>query len=360
MNFMLLKPEEFTKYANKSPYKSFLQTVEIAKLREAKGWTPYYFGLKEGDKIVAAAMAVARPTFLGKSTFFVPGGPLVDYEKKDWTTFFLESIKKYAKSHNGFLLHIEPYYEKVERDKDGQIPTGTVNRENAVKNLLNLGFNEVESENPKYHFVLDIKGLTKEELFASFKQNTRNLISRAERKGVVVRELSREELGIFKKITKSTSERRHFSDKSLDYYESMYDLFSEKNEVKFIVAEISGTPIASAMFMAYGDEVIYLFSGSDEKYMKEYNAQYLIQWYMIQYAIEKGFKRYNFYGIQGLPDSKKPGYGIYRFKKGFGAKYGKIIELIGAYEVGVSPLFYNLHNALSKTKHGLNKLLKKG
>ena len=42
----------------------------------------------------------------------------------------------------------------------------------------------------------------------------------------------------------------------------------------------------------------------DEKYMKEYNAQYLIQWHMIKYAIEHKYKTYNFYGIQEYAEKR--------------------------------------------------------
>ena len=355
MNFITLKPAEFTKFAEKSPYKSFLQTTEIAKLREKNGWTAYYFGVEENGKIKAAAMTVAKPTFLGKSLYSIPGGPLMDYEDTPLVDFFFKNLKKYAKSHNGYLLHIEPYYEVIERDKDGEIVKNGFNHQKAIKNLKNFGFISVEPENPKYLFVLDLNNLKEDELFASFKQNTRNLINRTARKEVKVRELKREELEKFKTITESTSERRHFTDKTLDYYETMYDLFAKKDQVKFLIAEIPkatpAQPIAAAMFMTYGNEVIYLFSGSDEAYMKEYNAQYAIQWFMIKYAIKNKFKRYNFYGIQGLPDPKKPGYGIYKFKKGFGAKYGKVVELLGAYELPINPLFYHLHDLLSKLKH---------
>ncbi|MBR3256150.1 peptidoglycan bridge formation glycyltransferase FemA/FemB family protein [Candidatus Saccharibacteria bacterium] len=417
MNFITLKPAEFTKFAEKSPYKSFLQTTEIAKLREKNGWIAYYFGVEENGKIKAAAMAVAKPTFLGKSLYSIPGGPLMDYEDTQLVDFFFKNLKKYAKSHNGYLLHIEPYYEIIERDKDGKIVENGFDHQKAIKNLKNLGFISVKPENPQYLFVLDLNNLKADELFASFKQNTRNLINRTARKGVKIRELNREELEKFKTITESTSERRHFTDKTLDYYETMYDLFTKKDQVKFVVAEIpkatesgvaadttsstgingaaktgsetevisdsegirsvaargrapsahgdgadgrgpksrnnsvSNIAIAAAMFMTYGNEVIYLFSGSDEAYMKEYNAQYAIQWYMIEHAIKNKFKRYNFYGIQGLPDPKKPGYGIYKFKKGFGAKYGKVVELLGAYELPINPLFYHLHALLSKLKH---------
>ena len=351
MKFIHLNATEYSKFADKSPYKSFLQTAEIAKLREENGWVAYYFGVEKDNKIIAAALVVAKPTFLGKSTYYIPGGPLLDYEDTAVVNFFFKNLKNYAKSHNGYLLHIEPYYELIERDRDGKKKPDGFNHQKALGNLKKLGFLPTHSDNPKYLFVLNIKNKKEDELFASFKQNTRNLISRATRKGVVVREIGREELNSFKQITASTSERRHFSDKSLDYYETMYDLFAKKDEVKFIIAEINDKkpiPVAAAMFMTYGDEVIYLFSGSDEKYMKEYNAQYAIQWYMIKYAIKNNFKRYNFYGIQGLPDPNKPGYGIYKFKKGFG---GHVVELIGAYELPLNRFFYNTHKILSKIKH---------
>lgn len=346
MKFVILSPKDFTKFAKKHSNKSFFQTAEIAALREKNGWIPYYFGVEEDNKLVAAAMLVAKPTFLGKSTFYCPGGPLVDYEDKNTLNFFIKHLKSYAKSHNGYVIHIEPYYEKIERDRDGNIVENGYNHEIAVTNLKNLGFRPAASDNPTYLFALDIDKRLPDEIFASFKQNTRNLISRTKRKGVTVRELKKSELPIFKQITENTSERRHFSDKSLDYYETMYDLFASKGEIKFIIAEVDKTPIAAAMFMTYGDEVIYLFSGSEEKYMHEYNAQYGIQWHMIEYAAKNGFKRYNFYGIQGLPDPSKPGYGIYKFKKGFG---GKVIELLGAYDLPLSSLYY-IYKLLAKIR----------
>ena len=260
---------------------------------------------------------------------------------------------------------------------------------------------------------MNLEDQTADQIFTDMKRNTRNHIRKAEKQGVKIRELKREELDIFKRITESTSARRNFTDKPLTYYEDMYDLFHERGEVIFLIAEFSAeygtsedntlrgrfggydrdseerdsrdggrarlrseksiisdvknndrgpstlrngtsncrTPLSAAMFMLYGDEVIYLFSGSDEKYMKEYNAQYLIQWHMIKYALDHGFKRYNFYGIQGLPDKSSKDYGIYDFKKGFTSdKTGRVIELLGAHELPVNNLFYQLHKLLKSIK----------
>ena len=353
MNFGTISEQEFEEFAKTSPYKSFTQTGEIAKLREQNGWTKYFFAVTEGKEIKAATMAVAKPTFLGKSTYILPGGPLLNLEDTSLTNFFFKNLKSYAHTHNGYKISISPYYELIERDRNGEIREGGFNHKKAVTNLKNNGFAEVQSaDQPKYLFVMDINNRTEEELLADFKRNTRNHIRKAEKMGVTVRELKREELNKLKSITESTAKRRDFTDRSLSYYEQMYDLFAKKDEVKFIIAEaeIEGktTPLSAAMFMLYGDEIIYLFSGSDEKYMREYNAQYLIQWHMIKYAATHGFKKYNFYGINGLPDPNSKDYGIYDFKKGFG---GRVVELIGTYETSVSPIFFRLHKLLSKLKH---------
>ena len=352
MRFTVLTPEEFTEYGNQSPYRSFAETTEIATLREKSGWVPYYLGIKdEKDKILAATLLVAKPTFLGKSTFIAPGGPLLDFEEEALTTYFIKSLRSFIKSHNGYVLQISPNYELIERDRDGNpIPNG-FNRRKARGNLSKLGFIEITSSQPKYQFAMDIENRTIDELQTDLKRNTRNHIRKAEKAGVKIRELNRDELSKFKKITESTSERRHFEDRPLSYYEEMYDLFHDKKEIMYLLAETPDgkTPLSAAMFMLYGDEIIYLFSGSDEKYMREFNAQYLIQWHMIKYAADHHFKRYNFYGISGLPKNGDLD-GIYEFKKGFDTKHGKVIELIGTYELKLS-LLAHLHAFLSKIKN---------
>lgn len=363
MEFVELDSETFRKFADKSPYKSFMQTPEIAQYRVQDGWTAYYFGVKKNHRLVAATMVVAKPTFLGKSTFYAPGGPLLDYEDLELTRFFFKKLTAYIRSHNGYVLHIDPYYEVIERNRSGRPVEDGFDHRQALVTFKSLGFRPIaESTQPKYLFVMNLQHRTPEQIFAEMKQNTRNLVHRAERAGVKIRELKKDELGLFKRITESTSNRRNFNDMPLKYYEQMYDIFHKRGEVKFMLAEVAPAsdtsathstpiPLSVAMFMTYGDEVIYLFSGSDERYMKQYNAQYLIQWHMIKYAAEHKYKTYNFYGINGLPDPSAKDYGIYVFKKGFDTKHGRVVELIGSYELPISPAFYHLHHALSKLKH---------
>ena len=463
MEFKEITAEEFRKFAEKSPYFSFMQTPEIAELRKKSGWTPYYLAVVDtstiskkprqksqsaqktaksstsvtsditqdvdtstkSSKILAASLVLAKPTFLGKRTFYTPGGPLLDLENGELTDFFFTHLAAFAREKGGYVLHIDPYYELIERDRDGKIVPGGFDHEKALQNLKNLGFHPLsDTTMPKYLFALDFAtdlqpthenspkaskssksaksqkllksteaqsatSLTPEAVFSQFKQNTRNLTRRAERQGVTVRELTREELPILKQITASTADRRHFTDQPLSYYQAMYDLFAPRGEIKFLLAEVDATPeptsdttpdqtkpsakivdastksqqpqqptsptkipLSVAMFMLVGHEVVYLYSGSDDRYMKKYNAQYLIQWRMIEYALRHGFTRYNFYGIRGLPDPAAKDYGIYRFKKGFG---GHVIELIGSFELPLNRPIYHLHSTLSHLKHLLHR-----
>ena len=67
---------------------------------------------------------------------------------------------------------------------------------------------------------------------------------------------------------------------------------------------------------------------------------------MIQYAIENGFEMYDFRGVSGVVDEHHPQYGLYRFKKGFGAEF---TEFIGEVYLPFKPLTYRLYKFAEKT-----------
>ncbi|CKO16477.1 peptidoglycan branched peptide synthesis protein%2C femAB family [Streptococcus pneumoniae] len=74
-------------------------------------------------------------------------------------------------------------------------------------------------------------------MLKSFSKKGKPLVKKAETFGIRLKKLKREELSIFKNITKETSERREYSDKSLEYYEYFYDTFGEQAE--FLIASLN-------------------------------------------------------------------------------------------------------------------------
>lgn len=407
MKFQEITEKEYREFWENHPLKTFLSAPEISKLRQKSNWDTYYVGVKEKKKIIAATMLLAHKRHFNKYEFYSPRGYLLDFNNEKLVNFFTEELKKYIKDKNGYVLRIDPYVIYKERDIDGNIVEDGVNNEKVVENLLNLGFIKIPVETKEqvgWMFSLGLEGKTEEQILKEMKPNTRNQIRKTEKFGISVNEIGYDELDRFQSIMEETSKRKGFSNRKLEYYQEMYKLFHDKNEVKFFITELNlknyikgleaervekenkinsltdakyndgakknltneiasidkriaeskeiieknGSDVitlSGSMFMLIKPEVIYLSSGNYEEYMK-FNSQYLIQWELIKYGIENGFKKHNFYGIPEDINTHPKDYGIYEFKRGFN---GYVEELIGEFALPIT-WHYKLFDLIHKIK----------
>ena len=398
MQFLEITEEEYRKYWENHPLKAFLSAPEIGELRKSNGWDVYFVGVKKKSDVAAAAMIVSHKRHFGKYEFYAPRGVLVDYEDKELLNYFLKEIKKFVKEHHGYIFRMDPYVIYKERDIDGNIVEGGEDHSNVVSFLEEFGFKKVsipEMEQVGWMFSLPLEGKSREQILKEMKPNTRNTIRKTEKIGITVKELGYDELDHFQNIMVETGERKNFSIRSVDYYKKMYELFHDKGEVKYYVTELDLVKykkkleqdkksaedklsklsdakyndgqrknleneivsyekrikeaedirkekntdvitLSGSMFMIIEPEVIYLSSGNYEEFMK-FNSQYLLQWMMIQYGIEHGFKKHNFYGIPANINEHPKDYGIYEFKRGFN---GIVEELIGEFELPITWHYY--------------------
>ena len=134
MEFVELNEKDFRKFLDKSPLKNFMQLPEFAHMKEINNWQSTYVGVKEKDRIEAATLLCSRKRRFGYE-FYAPRGILVDYKNKELLTFFVENLKKYIRKRKGYVLRIDPYYIRVERNIDGNVVEGGVNNEEAIINL---------------------------------------------------------------------------------------------------------------------------------------------------------------------------------------------------------------------------------
>lgn len=408
MKFVELNDKEFMEFVNSRAEKNFFQTIMMKERLKKDNLEVYLVGVKKDNKVVAASLiAETGHTFMGKRSFEAYKGFILDYHDEKLVKFMTEEVKNFLNKKNGLRLFIDPYIPNVSRDADANIIEGIDNRD-VRTTLENLGYKENEhGAQVKWCYCLDINGKSSDELLNEMRSSTRNYINRTISKYKLnLRTLTRDELKDFKKITSDTCDRREFSDKSLKYYEDMYDCF--KDDVTFKICELNCdtyisvleqenaemdrklnelsdsasnkkkkevmrkdiennkkkiedtkklkdekgniVPLSAAMFILYGDEIVYLFSGSYAEYMS-FCGQYRIQWEIIKYAVDNGYKRYNFYGIQDVFNPKGKDYGVYEFKKGFG---GYVEELLGSFELEISPI-----NKIYKTLRKIKGLLKK-
>lgn len=398
MKFLEITEEKYRHFWENHPLKTFLSAPEIGDLKKSNGWDIFFVGVLDNKDLVAAAMLVSRKSHFGKYEFYTPRGVLADYQNKEVISYFLEEIKKFVKKHHGYIFRMDPYLIYKERDIDGNIvPEGLDNTE-VVSLLKSHGFKKVaisDMEQVGWMFSLPLEGKSKEQILKEMKPNTRNTIRKTEKIGITVKELDYDELDRFQNIMVETGERKNFSVRSVDYFKKMYKLFHDKGEVKYYVTELDlvayikrlkeekqkssdklsslsdakyndgqrrnlENEIASfdkrikeaeeirhnkntdvitlsgSMFMIIEPEIIYLSSGNYEEFMK-FNSQYLLQWMMIQYGIEHGFKKHNFYGIPANINLHPKDYGIYEFKRGFN---GIVEELIGEFELPITWHYY--------------------
>ncbi|MGN8809592.1 peptidoglycan bridge formation glycyltransferase FemA/FemB family protein [Absicoccus porci] len=264
-----------------------------------------------------------------------------------------------------------------------------------------------ESKQCRWMSVLDLRQKTKEEVFASFSAKTRQNIRKAMKNTIKVRPLSREELPILYNMVKETGERRNFSTLPLSYYQEQYDCFQDHAQAYYAYLDLDAyltslyqsmekekstiqqaqdglrlnpysknskhrlqkaqanlqaldvrlkeakqlvqthgkeLGLAAAMYIFYGQEIIYLASGSNDMF-KNFKGPYALQWAIIQEAIDKGYSYYNFYGISGYFEPGQEGYGVFDFKRGF---HADVVELIGNYILPISPTLYKLYEIRSK------------
>ena len=113
------------------------------------------------------------------------------------------------------------------------------------------------------------------------------------------------------------------------------------------------TTLGAILFLVYGNEVLSLYGGSEEKLM-QFQSAYTLHFDGIKYAQENNFKRYNFYGITGDFREENPLYGLYLFKKSFG---GTVVELIGEFDLVINKPLYIAYKLAFKTYHKLKNIL---
>ena len=287
---------------------------------------------------------------------------------------------------------------------------------NKLKELgfIHQGFyitmDEKKDLEPRWLSSLNLENKTADEIFKEMRTTTRQRIRHSEKNCLNIIECQYDDLKEFKSLMQHTADRREFIDRPLSYYQNLYNVLSKENLVKILLVEINfkellektereleillakleeakDNPkklkqynelekeinaakkkkeelqkhlaehgekkiIAGGLYMLYGKQLVYLLGASYKEFMK-YNSQYLLQWKMINYAIDNNYQTFNFYGIDGDFNKDAKNYGLFDFKRGFGCE---VVELIGEFDLVINKPMYILYNVAFKTYRWLKNL----
>ena len=244
MEFVVLKENEFKKFAYNHEQASFFQTINWGKLKSENGWGMELVGVKDNKKIIAATMILSKMTPIKKKMLYAPRGFLIDYNDFELVKFFTDEIKKYAKKQGAIFVKIDPYVSYQERGLDGMVVEGGKNNYEAFNNLVKLGYKHLgfhlmqEDLQARWIFVTDTKNTTVDEVMKNMDTKTRQILRKNERNKIKVREINYDEIDKFKDIMQHTGERREFIDRSITYYQNMFKAFYDDGMLKILIAEL--------------------------------------------------------------------------------------------------------------------------
>lgn len=400
MTLQTISKEAFQKHSQIAQEKSFMQSIEMADLLTKRGFDVEYIAWSVNDTIEISAILYSMP-MAGGRYFEINCGPVVTNAR--YLNAFYSALQTHVKQKGALELVIKPYDTYQTFDSEGQ-PTSTEKKE-LISQLTDCGYHfdglttGYPNGEPDWHYIKDLTNITEQSLLKSFSKKGRPLVKKAKTFGIELRSLKKEELHLFKEITSATSDRREYSDKSLEYYQQFYDSFAEKAE--FMVASLNfqtylehlivdqnklgkkiqklqtdleqqphsekkhnqlrelssqfdtfttrqeeaktfiktygnqDVILAGSLFIYTPQEAIYLFSGSYPEFNKFY-APALLQEHVMLEAIKRGIKCYNLLGITGHFDGSD---GVLRFKQNFN---GYIVRKMGTFHYYPKPLTYKL------------------
>jgi lipid II:glycine glycyltransferase (peptidoglycan interpeptide bridge formation enzyme) len=341
---------------------SFLQLPCWAEVKS--GWKSKSVGWFDERKLVCVGLILIRNIPKTKwSLFYLPEGPVLDPDYAKNVVDWLTPLRDFAKESGAFNLKLGPqvtintwsaatiknaisdnvYRQFKDVDPDRVNPFG---HEIGTK-LRNLGGKQIETDGegfgdvqPRFVFAIDVEGKSDEELLATFSQEWRRNIKKAEKSKVKVRQANLSDLETFHTLYKETAKRDKFTPRPLNYFKQMWKSLNDNSnnlaEMRLYIAEQENICHAACLWVRVGKHVWYTYGASSTS-GRELRPSNAIQWQMMRDARDAGASIYDMRGIAATLNEKSPLFGLLRFKIGTG---GKVIQYVGEWDFVLKPLIY--------------------
>ncbi|HLH34444.1 MAG TPA: peptidoglycan bridge formation glycyltransferase FemA/FemB family protein [Alloacidobacterium sp.] len=160
-------------------------------------------------------------------------------------------------------------------------------------------------------FVLDLAP-TLSELRRNLDGRWRNKLTQSEKKGLaVISGNGSEEYRMFSRMYYEMKKRKGFeSTVDVEEFARIQQELPESQRMRILICEQEGIPVAGTVCSAIGDSAIYLLGATSDAGLNS-RGTYLLQWTLIQWLKENGFK---WYDLGGIDPERNPG--VYDFKRG--------------------------------------------
>ena len=244
-----IEKDRFNTFVREHEKGHFLQSYEWGLFKsQTEDWSFDAVGLESisGELIATALVLIRYLPVVKRPILYIPRGFVLNYDDMDLLKTMTQAIKKYGKSKKAIFFKIDPDIKYVTRNNEGEEMVGTDNKLifNQLKKLgyQHLGFTQDFSSTiqPRYTMRLDLKQ-DEAAILKGMRATTRNAIKVAEKKGIDVVRGTKDDLAAFSQLMQATSARAGFIPRSLQYFESMYDLLAPAGMLTLYLGKLNPT-----------------------------------------------------------------------------------------------------------------------
>lgn len=380
--------EKYTEFIKSHKHGNMMQAIEWSAIKNTWGAVRVAVSDDE-DNIIAAAQVLTR-----KGLWYVPRGPILDYNNKELLGFFLTNLKKFAKTKQAKLVKLDiPIAVKDEKLANFKDIDADRSNDELIKTFKSYGYNHKgfsldmsSTIQPRFNTVTKLEQPVPD----LFSKDTRRLIRDADKKFVEVRRCGKENLDDFLFALACTEKRKNISLRGREYFENLLDTFGDNallyisyinvekalkechnrkenlekeieelgekspKKKRTLEEQVAGTDklialfngleiedkskdqvISAAITIAYGNHAEIIYAGMNEDFAK-LPAQYKVFSDTMKKAQEMGISEVSMGGIEGsLNDS------LLGFKSKFSPN---IVEYYGEFDLVISHVFNLMYN----------------
>jgi peptidoglycan pentaglycine glycine transferase (the first glycine) len=310
----------------------FLQSWTWGRFKQHFGWAPVRLARpsRAGAPAPVAQVLFRRVPYSPFTIGYIPRGPLLEYENEDELADMARALDRVARRYHAISITWE-------------LPTP----ENLTLSarLAGYGLRPTKGVQTRATRLIDLAP-SLEEITAQQKPKWRSNTRLARKHGVLVRPAETVgDLEAWYAILETTSKRDGFTARGMEYYRHFWESTRASGDTMLLLAEHEGVLLAGLMLHRFAYEATYLYGASSDA-SRNLMPTYLLQAEAMQWAKQRGARRYDLFGIADSDDPDHPLAGITRHKAGFG---GQAVVYAGAFDRVYHPL---LHAAIQRARAG--------
>ena len=298
-----------------------LQSWEWGEARKKMGIRVVRIGVFDSESLIEVYQMTIHKVASGYQIGYIPRSILP-------STQVLSFLNDFGRKNNLIFIKIEPYAEK--------------NFKFQISN-----FKLIKSPHPLFPPWTQMLDLTQSEddLLKNMRQKTRYNVRLAQKKGVVVREMSNAQgFEIFQKLYFDTCRRQKYFGHTKEYHEIVWNSLKD-GIAHILIAFYEDTPLASYELFKFKDIFYYPYGGTSESH-RNLMAANLLMWEAIRLGKKLGATSFDMWGsLAPQYDGQNPWAGFTRFKEGYGTTF---TEFVPGLDLVITPFLYSLYNLAHK------------